>query len=446
MDSCGRSEPARIRAGARSTWLAVVVSLLWIVGLVAVCERSLRRRSLPTKMDGRESWAPNYRHIWFAHDPSFVYGGRFNDSLCSFGSGLARHHDNWKNVCGNDYDKDGLTNGQELGDPCCLWTPEAVGKPFSLHRRHEYRRWGITHPSKPDNLTLLSHQVEPLNCSEYVAETYAKQFEAFYFLKADGPYEPVPPVPAKLISLAVFVIALGDWFWRRGLALDICPWLAWKRAPLSPWVSLIAPLVAFIYMDLTSGIVHLILDYAPAWIPGIGPLAKGFQYHHFDPTAIIRISWYSYVSHVHLLCPLVALLLVLSDASRASRVFWFWGAVFVHLFQTTHRWAHFPPSDLPRLVRLLQASGMVLTHTRHMAHHEDLERQFTILSGHTDVVLDAASRLVPPWRYDLWMVFGVFWFLLPVGLDIRFRARLESMDASICQRDKLEKPKELHLL
>jgi len=31
----------------------------------------------------------------------------------------------WFTVCANDADGDGLTNGAELGDPCCVWTPGA---------------------------------------------------------------------------------------------------------------------------------------------------------------------------------------------------------------------------------------------------------------------------------------------------------------------------------
>ena len=37
-------------------------------------------------------------------------------------------------------------------------------------------------------------------------------------------------------------------------------------------------------------------------------LAGGFRYHHEDPTAILRISWFEYASHTHLLCAVVLLL------------------------------------------------------------------------------------------------------------------------------------------
>merc|ERR1712046_217920 len=186
-------------------------------------------------------------------------------------------------------------------------------------------------------------------------------------------------------------------------------------------------------MDLTSGVIHLVLDYAPFHLPGLGVLARGFQFHHHDPTAIIRISWFEYVSHIHLLCPLILVATVLSDATRVQRYFWCCGGVWAHLFQTAHRWAHMPPATLPWVVRSLQSSGLLLSHARHMSHHEDLDHQFTILSGHTDIIVDNLSCIVPPTRYDLWFLFGVFWFLTPIFCDIIFRNRIHEMQGGVDQ-------------
>lgn len=167
--------------------------------------------------------------------------------------------------------------------------------------------------------------------------------------------------------------------------------------------------------------MHLILDYAPFDIPGLGALSKGFQYHHEDPTAIIRISWYEYTSHIHMLIPIIYIAVIASDASALQRLFWAWGGVWAHVFQTAHRWAHMPKEILPLWVLNLQEWGFLLDHDRHMRHHQDLQHQFTILSGHTDFLVDAAASLVPPARYDLWFVFGVLWFLIPIFNDVIFR-------------------------
>ncbi|CAK0830399.1 unnamed protein product [Prorocentrum cordatum] len=73
-----------------------------------------------------------------------------------------------------------------------------------------------------------------------------------------------------------------------------------------------------------------------------------------------------------------------------------------------------PPEWLPAIVQFMQGQGLLLGHERHMSHHEDLEHQFTILSGHADAIMDRACRLVPPVRYDVWFLIGVLWFLLPI--------------------------------
>jgi hypothetical protein len=410
--------------------LAVLAEL--VVGLAVFEERRTRLTdavSICEGLEGRDDLMPNYHHLWWAHDMVFVNGR--TGTLAEFGDRVCKSRGNWSSICSLDTDEDGFTNGQELGDPCCRWSPAEKGA-FSLAKRQEYRRWGLSHPgTERDNPRRFKTSLAPASCadvdSNYDAAAYAQQFDAFYFNRADGEFEPTDLNPAKVISLLILLALLGHWAWKKDLCADIAPWAS-SRPHLSARTSSMVMLASFLYMDLVSGIVHLILDYAPHWLPVLGGLARGFQYHHHDPTAIVRISWYAYVSHVHLLCPVVAALLVLSDASRVQRLFWFWGAVFVHLFQTTHRWAHFRPDQLPWPVQVWQQSGLLLTKERHMGHHEDLESQFTILSGHTDFLLDAAVKLVPPIRYDVWLFVGIAWFLLPIGLDVSFRRSFEALE------------------
>ncbi len=136
--------------------------------------------------------------------------------------------------------------------------------------------------------------------------------------------------------------------------------------------------------DMTSGVIHLILDHAPVFLPVLGGarsrqsnslgstvggcwrgLSGGFRYHHEDPTAICRISWFEYASHTHLLAvvvlclgcncllsscfeelsvTLVRLELRLAPHSRGLRFFWVWGlATWQHfklfrLGSTTWSW------------------------------------------------------------------------------------------------------------
>ncbi|CAG5131305.1 unnamed protein product [Candidula unifasciata] len=52
-----------------------------------------------------------------------------------FGQDFSAHGKVWsKELCQLDSDGDGLTNGEELGDPDCLWTPgEAAKGPATSH-------------------------------------------------------------------------------------------------------------------------------------------------------------------------------------------------------------------------------------------------------------------------------------------------------------------------
>jgi dopamine beta-monooxygenase len=62
--------------------------------------------------------------------------------LNDFGTDFLQAGSKWSiNLCENDVDGDGFTNGQELGDPDCTWTPGA--KPS--------RTTGISHPGYADS-------------------------------------------------------------------------------------------------------------------------------------------------------------------------------------------------------------------------------------------------------------------------------------------------------
>jgi len=122
----------------------------------------------------------------------------------------------------------------------------------------------------------------------YDASQYWDQFKTFYFHKADGKCEPTQLSILKLACLfSVFSIS-SRWSIGEFLA-DLFPWLSPKALPERLRIAVC--LASFLYMDFASGVIHLILDYAPFDLPGLGVLAKGFEFHHHDPTAIIRISW-----------------------------------------------------------------------------------------------------------------------------------------------------------
>ncbi|KAK7475230.1 hypothetical protein BaRGS_00033534, partial [Batillaria attramentaria] len=62
-----------------------------------------------------------------------------------------------ESLCGKDSDGDGKTNGQELGDPDCTWTPNTVPKVTS----------GLSHPGVCEPLDSATCQERPLSVGLY---------------------------------------------------------------------------------------------------------------------------------------------------------------------------------------------------------------------------------------------------------------------------------------
>ena len=72
-----------------------------------------------------------------------------------FGEDFSDNDGDWQALCKLDSDGDGLTNGQELGDPCCQWTEQ---KPTSLITD------GLSHPGEASSKTTNPALVNP-NCN-----------------------------------------------------------------------------------------------------------------------------------------------------------------------------------------------------------------------------------------------------------------------------------------
>lgn len=58
-------------------------------------------------------------------------------------------------LCRADSDDDGFTNGQELGDPCCIWTSDNTDELVST---------GVSHPGDPDSVPTNPLLIHP-DCS-----------------------------------------------------------------------------------------------------------------------------------------------------------------------------------------------------------------------------------------------------------------------------------------
>ena len=110
--------------------------------------------------------------------------------------------------------------------------------------------------------------------------------------------------------------------------------------------------------------------------PIIGSVAKGFQYHHFHPSAWTVVPLLTMLSHSFLLLgALSAALLAAPPRMGAARVFWSAAMALCLLTVLTHRFVHLPPEDTPGWFRGLQRLGLLMGQEHHKAHHLSLVTQ-----------------------------------------------------------------------
>lgn len=156
------------------------------------------------------------------------------------------------------------------------------------------------------------------------------------------------------------------------------------------WVGLVV--CAWLAADFASGVGHWWeMRYSqPTW-PIIGALiAKPNQAHHANPTGFLYHSYWK--RNAVLLVPTtVAIPLVWPDP------FWCLTLAFVGQTNEIHAWAH---GKAPRVVRVLQATGLVQSPQHHAKHHrEPFLVNYCINSNLLNPILDATQF----WRGLEWL-------------------------------------------
>jgi len=414
------------------------------LGFVALCmaaassifllERLSRELEAMPHLANRRQEIPNYNHLWSSTDLLFVNSDAASGQLTPFGRDFALRG-GWKEVCQLDSDGDGVRNGEELGDPCCRWTSADAEHYFKLASQEEYRRWLLSDPGDPSSVSDTNS--EPYECTvqarhghhrfwvqnKYDPVTYHTQFHEFYYHGLERKNEPARFEKAQMFCFVVFLLTLWHWIWNKSLLQDLFPDTASKRG-----IGLGIFIASFFYLDLFSGVVHIILDYAPHWLPVLGRVAYGTQLHHHDPTNFLKDSFVDHVGHVHLILPVMPLLVFASNGSGYQRLWWFWCAIWAHLFQFTHRWSHMPKPPWP--INVAQDMHLLLHPEWHMLHHQDHSLNFCFLSGQvgTDFILNWATRVAPVVRYDVWLTCMMAMLLLPALIDL-FSSRRIAQEA-----------------
>ncbi|HZI79760.1 MAG TPA: fatty acid desaturase family protein [Vicinamibacterales bacterium] len=192
---------------------------------------------------------------------------------------------------------------------------------------------------------------------------------------------------ALFSALAIAIAGLLLCGLSARVALRVELWHAW--AP-------VAVFAGFVAADFASGLVHWAAD---TWgrdnCPVIGPrLLVPFRVHHVNPEDFLRRRFVDTNGEVAAITVAVLAVVALVPLDRPwsgpAAVF---GLAFCGLGSMTnqiHQWSHMPSP--PAIVRLLQASGVLLSRRDHAAHHaRPHDRHYCITTGWCNRPLDAVG-------------------------------------------------------
>lgn len=161
---------------------------------------------------------------------------------------------------------------------------------------------------------------------------------------------------------------------------------------------MITVLAAWLLADLLSGIVHWmqdkLLDIETAFSGLYSVEADNFL-HHVEPTAMLKCSiWENIKVSALTAWPLAAVLWFFDF----HEILWL-GIFFSAFGNAVHRFAHMPPSKVPRPIRWLQRAGLFCGPTIHLQHHynkkgvilkEDSTQKYCVMTAYLNPILDGA--------------------------------------------------------
>lgn len=149
-------------------------------------------------------------------------------------------------------------------------------------------------------------------------------------------------------------------------------------------------LLGYVLADLGTGVYHWAIDnYGDASTPVFGSQIEAFQGHHKWPWTITRRQ---FANNLHALARATMFVVIPLDLAIADPV--------VHAFvgvcagcimfsQQFHAWAHGTKSRLPPMVVALQDAGLLISRTKHGAHHRaPFDNNYCIVSGVWNDFLD----------------------------------------------------------
>lgn len=145
--------------------------------------------------------------------------------------------------------------------------------------------------------------------------------------------------------------------------------------------------LAWLAADLLSGFFHWFIERALSRFSSFDWLVTPFLEHHVKST-LEDETWYATLSHIGILAFAFLSVLYVFQMPTLCVGFWIWLVAISYMNPAIHRLCHRRLADRPRWFTKIQRWGLVLTAEHHAVHHGQLDRNYCLVSGHADLLLN----------------------------------------------------------
>ncbi len=168
---------------------------------------------------------------------------------------------------------------------------------------------------------------------------------------------------------------------------------------------LVQILVGLVLGDFLAAFMHWVedsyIDYCTR-VPFLKSIAKSNELHHYFPRSMVGYTYIENITTSTCLSLLTAGVLYYSQPElfvkyKYTLLVTFTLTSTANLF---HRFAHMRECELPRVVSVLQKSGLVVSHKDHSLHHTSPTESYGVISPHLNTVLNSVGF----WRILEWIV------------------------------------------
>jgi hypothetical protein len=201
-----------------------------------------------------------------------------------------------------------------------------------------------------------------------------------------------------------------------------------RNSGFSVWLLILAFFVSGYLSDLFTGVAHFCFDYVFLYkVPIFGPIAKEFTDHHDHPTLDPSTYWENLTKGSYASLPLSLSVVGLNSLLPSHNLYFFliatllgmsiWALFFHQIHSYAHMGCHMSPEvfkkradeiallptkadqvaafgqlfdadPIPRVIRVLQKSRILLTPELHNIHHTSFETDFSSVYGWSDPLLN----------------------------------------------------------